>query len=63
MCNETPNNIILAATSLSIWIFNNFDSDTVNYLANLLQIVGQNLSSMLSVDPCTNESSSNNLNI
>ena len=29
-----------------MWIYNNFSQDTINCLANLLQIVGQNLSSM-----------------
>lgn len=61
MCNETSNNIILAATTISIWIFNSLSSDTVNYLANLLQMIGQNLSSMLSVDTCTENSGSNNI--
>lgn len=61
MCNETSNNIILTATTISIWIFNNLSSDTVNYLANLLQMIGQNLSSMLSVDTCTENSGSNNI--
>ncbi len=63
MCNGTSNNIILVATTISLWIFNNLSSDTINYLANLLQTIGQNLSSMLSVDTCTENSGSNNIDI
>lgn len=60
MCNNSPNNILIVGTTISAWLFNNFSSDTVNYLANLFQIIGQNLSSMLSVDPTTDNSGSNN---
>ena len=60
MCS---NNTLLVATAISIWIFNNLSSDCVNYLANLFQIIGQNLSSMLSLDPSTSDSGSNNTNI
>lgn len=63
MCESNPNNIILVATAISIWIYNNLSSDSVNYLANLFQVIGQNLSSMLSVDTSTNNSGSNNIDI
>jgi len=29
MCNGTSNNIILVATTISLWIFNNLSSDTI----------------------------------
>ena len=46
MCND----IILVATSISLWIYNNFPLDIVIYLANLFQIIGQNLSSMIELN-------------
>ena len=46
MGNNSSNNILIIGTIISIWIYNNFSQDTINCLANLLQIVGQNLSSM-----------------
>ena len=44
------NNIILVATTISVWIFNNLSLDVVSYLANLFQIIGQNLSSMVDLN-------------
>ena len=46
MGNNSSNNILIIGTIISIWIYNNFSQDTINCLSNLLQIVGQNLSSM-----------------
>lgn len=54
--NNSANNILGIATTISFWIYNNFSSDIVNCLANLLQIIGQNLSSMIAMD--TNDDSS-----
>lgn len=45
MCNPS-NNLLIIATTVSVWIYNNFSDDTINCFANLLQIIGQNLSSM-----------------
>ena len=51
------NNLLIISSYISIWIYNNFSSDTVNCLANLFQIIGQNLSSMqaLEDDNCQNK--------
>lgn len=46
MRNNSSNNVLIIGTTISIWIYNNFSQDTINCLANLFQIVGQNLSSM-----------------
>lgn len=50
MCNNSSNNILIIGTTISMWIYNNFSQDTINCLANLLQIVGQNLSSMQALE-------------
>ena len=44
------NNLLIISSYISIWIYNNFSSDTVNCLANLFQIIGQNLSSMQALE-------------
>lgn len=46
MRNNSSNNVLIIGTTISIWIYNNFSQDAINCLANLFQIVGQNLSSM-----------------
>ena len=51
-----PNNILLVSTIISMWIYNNLPRDLVNYLANLFEMVGQNLSSMLTFGTNNNNS-------
>lgn len=60
MCNNKSNNIILVATSISLWIFNNLSSDAINYLFNLFQTIGQNLSSMIALDVIPTSDNNNN---
>lgn len=57
MCNNFSTNVILVATTVSIWLYNNLPCDLVNYLANLFQIIGQNLSSMLALEVIPSSSS------
>lgn len=44
------NNLLIISSYISIWIYNNFSSDTVNCLTNLFQMIGQNLSSMQALE-------------
>lgn len=55
MCNNSSNNILIVSTTISAWIFNNFSANIVNYLANLLEMIGQNLSSMIALDNTTED--------
>lgn len=55
MCNNSSNNILIVSTTISAWIFNNFSANIVNYLANLLEMIGQNLSSMIVLDNTTED--------
>ena len=61
MCNP-PNNLLIIATTVSVWIYNNFSDDTINCLANLLQIIGQNLSSMQAFNIVNKVHNNNNNN-
>ena len=55
MCNNSSNNILIVSTTISAWIFNNFSANIVNYLANLLEMIGQNLSIMIALDNTTED--------
>lgn len=61
MCNPS-NNLLIIATTVSAWIYNNFSDDTINCLANLLQIIGQNLSSIQAFNIVNKVHNNNNNN-
>ena len=63
MCNNSSNNILIVSTTISAWIFNNFSANIVNYLANLLEMIGQNLSSMIALDNTTEDNCNDSISI
>lgn len=64
-CICSPSNkFILSATFVAMWLANNLDGSMQNLVGNFLQTVGQNLSSISSINSdenpfCNNESSKN----
>jgi hypothetical protein len=47
------------STFISIWIYNNFSNNTVNFLSIVFQIVGENLSGMLAINSDYDSDSTN----
>ena len=60
-CNLSPEELVLAAAILSIYIAKNRTSDEVDLLGNLFQAIGTNLSVIATVTP-QNEPNDNNEN-
>lgn len=59
--NLNPEELVIAAAILSIYIAKNRTSDEVNLLGNLFQAIGTNLSTLASSTP-ENETNANNEN-
>ncbi|KEZ86984.1 hypothetical protein IO99_06955 [Clostridium sulfidigenes] len=59
--NLNPEELVVAAAVLSIYIAKNRTSDEINLLGNLFQAIGTNLSTIATVTP-QNESTTNNKN-
>ena len=59
--NLNPEELVVAAAVLSIYIAKNRTSDEINLLGNLFQAIGTNLSTIATVTP-QNESTINNKN-
>lgn len=59
--NLNPEELVVAAAILSIYIAKNRTSDEINLLGNLFQAIGSNLSTIATVTP-QNESTINNKN-
>ncbi|HBL06441.1 MULTISPECIES: hypothetical protein [unclassified Clostridium] len=59
--NLNPEELVVAAAILSIYIAKNRTSDEINLLGNLFQAIGTNLSTIATVTP-QNESTINNKN-
>lgn len=59
--NLNPEELVVAAAILSIYIAKNRTSDEINLLGNLFQAIGTNLSTIATVTP-QNESTTNNKN-
>ncbi|MEW8996144.1 hypothetical protein [Clostridium sp.] len=60
-CNLSPEELVLAAAILSIYIAQNRTSDEIDLLGNLFQAIGTNLSVIATVTP-QNEPNDNNEN-
>lgn len=60
-CNLSPEELVLAAAILSIYIAKNRTSDEIDLLGNLFQAIGTNLSVIATVTP-QNEPNDNNEN-
>ncbi|WP_346935603.1 hypothetical protein [Clostridium sp.] len=60
-CNLSPEELVLAAAILSIYIAKDRTSDEVDLLGNLFQAIGTNLSVIATVTP-QNEPNDNNEN-
>ena len=59
--NLNPEELVVAAAVLSIYIAKNRTSDEINLLGNLFQAIGTNLSTIATITP-QNESTINNKN-
>ncbi|HBA03389.1 hypothetical protein [Clostridium sp. UBA7791] len=59
--NLNPEELVVAAAVLSLYIAKNRTSDEINLLGNLFQAIGTNLSTIATVTP-QNESTINNKN-
>lgn len=59
--NLNPEELVVAAAILSLYIAKNRTSDEINLLGNLFQAIGTNLSTIATVTP-QNESTINNKN-
>ncbi len=59
--NLNPEELVVAAAVLSLYIAKNRTSDEINLLGNLFQAIGTNLSTIATVTP-QNESTTNNKN-
>jgi hypothetical protein len=59
--NLNPEELVIAAAILSIYIAKNRTSDEINLLGNLFQAIGTNLSTLASSTP-ENETNANNEN-
>ncbi|WP_346886721.1 hypothetical protein [Clostridium sp. UBA4395] len=59
--NLNPEELVIVAAVLSIYIAKNRTSDEINLLGNLFQAIGSNLSTIATVTP-QNESTINNEN-
>lgn len=59
--NLNPEELVIAAAILSIYIAKNRTSDEINLLGNLFQAIGSNLSTLASSTP-ENETNANNEN-
>ncbi len=59
--NLNPEELVVVAAVLSIYIAKNRTSDEINLLGNLFQAIGTNLSTIATVTP-QNESTINNKN-
>lgn len=59
--NLNPEELVVVAAVLSIYIAKNRTSDEINLLGNLFQAIGSNLSTIATVTP-QNESTINNKN-
>lgn len=59
--NLNPEELVVVAAVLSIYIAKNRTSDEINLLGNLFQAIGTNLSTIATVTP-QNESTINNEN-
>lgn len=59
--NLNPEELVVAAAVLSLYIAKNRTSDEINLLGNLFQAIGTNLSTIATITP-QNESTINNKN-